>query len=46
MTQVYADASDGFKAAVTGGGTLVEALTSTQASTIETLTSQSIPVKE
>ncbi len=46
MTQVYADASDGFKAAVSGGGTLAEALTATQASTISTLQSQAIPVKE
>ena len=45
MTQVYADASDGFKAAVSGKGTLLDALTSTQASTIATLKSQSIPVK-
>ncbi|MGV8978580.1 MAG: ABC transporter substrate-binding protein [Cellulomonas sp.] len=46
MTQVYADASDGFKAAVTGGGTLSGALKATQASTISTLKAQSIPVKE
>lgn len=46
MTQVYADVSDGFKAAVSGDGTLSDALTKAQASTIETLKSQSIPVKE
>ncbi len=46
MTQVYADASDGFKAAVSGGGTLADALTATQDSTITTLKSQAIPVKE
>jgi len=46
MTQVYSDASDGFKGAVTGTGTLTDALTAAQASTIETLKSQSIPVKE
>nr|MDT0660398.1 extracellular solute-binding protein [Micromonospora sp. DSM 115978] len=46
MTQTYADASDGFKAAVSGQGTLTEALTSAQVSTIDTLKSQSIPVAE
>ncbi len=46
MTQVYADTSDGFKAAVSGNGTLADALASSQASTISTLQSQSIPVKE
>lgn len=46
MTQVYADTSDGFKGAVTGNGTLAEALAKAQASTIETLKSQAIPVKE
>jgi multiple sugar transport system substrate-binding protein len=45
MTQTYADASDGFKAAVSGSGTLLKALTDAQASTIKTLQSQSIPVK-
>ena len=45
MTQTYADASDGFKAAVSGSGTLLKALTDAQASTIQTLKSQSIPVK-
>ncbi|MFI5933090.1 ABC transporter substrate-binding protein [Actinoplanes sp. NPDC051494] len=46
MTSTYANASDGFKAAVSGGGTLSDALTKAQASTIETLKSQNIPVKE
>ena len=45
MTQTYADASDGFKAALSGSGTLLKALTDAQASTIQTLKSQSIPVK-
>jgi multiple sugar transport system substrate-binding protein len=46
MTATYASASDGFKAAVSGKGTLTDALTAAQASTIETLKSQAIPVKE
>ncbi|MCM4077490.1 ABC transporter substrate-binding protein [Paractinoplanes hotanensis] len=46
MTSTYANASDGFKAAVSGSGTLEEALAVTQKSTIETLKSQAIPVKE
>ncbi|MET8151356.1 ABC transporter substrate-binding protein [Actinoplanes sp. NPDC049668] len=46
MTKTYTDASDGFKAAVSGKGTLGEALKSAQDSTIATLKSQSIPVKE
>ncbi|MEV7694653.1 extracellular solute-binding protein [Microbacterium sp. NPDC089189] len=46
MTQTYADVSDGFKGAVTGSGTLAEALAKGQASTIQTLESQSIPVAE
>ncbi|MGC0369784.1 ABC transporter substrate-binding protein [Microbacterium sp. SLBN-111] len=44
MTQVYADVSDGFKAAVAGSGTLDEALASAQDKTIATLEAQSIPV--
>lgn len=44
MTQVYADVSDGFKAAVAGSGTLSEALASAQDKTIATLEAQSIPV--
>ncbi|TFB53405.1 sugar ABC transporter substrate-binding protein [Cryobacterium tagatosivorans] len=46
MTQVYNDASDGFKAAVSGNGTLTEALNATQKSTIAALTAQAIPVKK
>lgn len=46
MTQTYADTSDGFKAAVSGQGTLLDALTAAQASTVDTLKSQSIPVTE
>ncbi|MCI2956151.1 extracellular solute-binding protein [Agromyces atrinae] len=46
MTQTYADVSDGFKKAVTGQGTLLEALSSAQDSTISTLKAQSIPVAE
>ena len=44
MTQTYADVSDGFKKAVTGQGTLLEALEAAQATTIETLEAQAIPV--
>ena len=46
MTQTYNDVSDGFKAAVSGNGTLADALKSGQASTIKALKAQSIPVKE
>lgn len=46
MTQTYADVSDGFQKAVTGQGTLLEALEAAQASTISTLKAQSIPVAE
>jgi multiple sugar transport system substrate-binding protein len=46
MTQTYADASDGFGAAVSGRQTLVEALASAEQSTIETLRSQAIPVAD
>ncbi len=46
MTATYANASDGFKAAVSGKGTLNDALVAAQASTIQTLKSQAIPVKE
>ncbi|RHA38156.1 ABC transporter substrate-binding protein [Cellulomonas rhizosphaerae] len=45
MTQTYADVSDGFKSAASGKGTLLEALTSGQQSTIDTMKAQSIPVK-
>ena len=46
MTQTYNDVSDGFKAAVSGNGTLAEALTTGQSATIKALQAQSIPVKE
>ena len=46
MTATYANASDGFKKAVSGQGTLIEALTAAQSSTVQTLKSQAIPVKE
>ncbi|MBB2975695.1 multiple sugar transport system substrate-binding protein [Microbacterium endophyticum] len=46
MTQTYADVSDGFQKAVTGQGTLEDALKSAQSSTIDTLEAQSIPVSE
>lgn len=46
MTQTYADVSDGFQRAVTGQGTLLEALEAAQTSTIATLKAQSIPVAE
>jgi multiple sugar transport system substrate-binding protein len=46
MTATYASASDGFKAAVSGKGTLNDALAAAQASTVQTLKSQAIPVKE
>ncbi|MGQ2913992.1 ABC transporter substrate-binding protein [Microbacterium aurantiacum] len=46
MTQVYADVSDGFKSAVSGSGTLADALADAQASTIAALEAQSIPVAE
>ncbi|MFC9919745.1 ABC transporter substrate-binding protein [Agromyces binzhouensis] len=46
MTQVYADVSDGFKGAASGSSTLMEALEKGQASTIDALEAQSIPVAE
>ncbi|MGM1018760.1 MAG: ABC transporter substrate-binding protein [Actinomycetota bacterium] len=46
MTQTYADVSNGFQEAVTGQGSLLEALESAQSSTISTLKAQSIPVAE
>jgi multiple sugar transport system substrate-binding protein len=46
MTQTYGDVSDGFQKAATGDGTLEQALTAGQASTIEALKAQGIPVKE
>lgn len=44
MTQTYADVSDGFKAAASGDGTLLEALENGQQDTIDALEAQSIPV--
>ncbi|MBW6439387.1 extracellular solute-binding protein [Actinoplanes hulinensis] len=46
MTSTYATASDGFKAAVSGNGTLLDALKTTQAKTVENMKSQSVPVAE
>jgi multiple sugar transport system substrate-binding protein len=46
MTQVYNDVSDGFKSAVSGNGTLTDALTTGRTSTIDALKAQSIPVAE
>ncbi|WP_091227999.1 ABC transporter substrate-binding protein [Microbacterium sp. 3J1] len=46
MTQTYADVSDGFKAAVSGSGTLLDAIEKGQSSTIDALKAASIPVKE
>ncbi|WP_448630082.1 ABC transporter substrate-binding protein [Cellulomonas soli] len=46
MTQVYTDVSDGFKEAATGQGTLVDALTAAQSSTVDALEAQAIPVKK
>ncbi|MFF7293688.1 ABC transporter substrate-binding protein [Microbacterium sp. NPDC008134] len=46
MTQTYADVSDGFKGAVSGSGTLADALTDAQTSTVDALKSASIPVTE
>lgn len=45
MTQTYADVSDGFSSALTGSGTLQDALTTGQAKTIAALKAQSIEVK-
>jgi multiple sugar transport system substrate-binding protein len=46
MTQTYNDVSDGFKAAVTGKGTLVGALEKGEESTISAMEAQSIPVSK
>ncbi|GAA1695859.1 extracellular solute-binding protein [Microcella alkalica] len=46
MTQVYNDVADGFSGALSGSGTLMDALESGQASTISALEAASIPVKE
>ncbi|WGD36978.1 extracellular solute-binding protein [Lysinibacter sp. HNR] len=44
MTQTYNSVSDGFKAAVSGKGTLGESLKTAQDDTIKSMESQSIPV--
>lgn len=46
MTQTYNSVSDGFKAAVTSKGTLVDSLKTAQEATIKELKTQSIPVAE
>jgi len=46
MTQVYNDVSDGFSQAITGDGTLSEALKSAEGSTVSALEAQAIPVAE
>jgi multiple sugar transport system substrate-binding protein len=46
MTQTYNDVSDGFKAAVTKKGTLIDALKTGQTATIAAMTAQSIPVNK
>ncbi|WP_159619714.1 ABC transporter substrate-binding protein [Arthrobacter zhaoguopingii] len=46
MTQTYTDVSDGFGKAIGGDGTLMDALASGEEATVESLKSQSIPVKE
>lgn len=46
MTQVYTDTADGFKTAVTGDSTLLDALAASQEKTVQSLKDQSIPVKE
>ena len=45
MTQTYSDVSDGFGSALSGSGTLLDALKAGQAKTIAALKAQSIPVK-
>jgi multiple sugar transport system substrate-binding protein len=44
MTQTYTDVSDGFGAALSGSGTLTDALKTGQQKTIDALKAQSIPV--
>lgn len=46
MTQVYNDVADGFSGAISGTGTLMDALTAGQQSTIAALRAASIPVQE
>ena len=46
MTQVYTDVADGFSAALSGNGTLLDALKAGKEKTIAALKAASIPVKE
>ena len=46
MTQTYSDVSDGFKAAVSGSGTLLDAIEKGQTATVDALKAASIPVTE
>lgn len=46
MTQTYTDVSDGFGAALSGSGTLSDALKTGQQKTIDALKAQSIPVNQ
>ncbi|MEV7610399.1 sugar ABC transporter substrate-binding protein [Microbacterium sp. NPDC089320] len=46
MTQTYADVSDGFKAAVSGSGTLLDAIEKGQTATVDAMKAASIPVTE
>lgn len=46
MTQTYTDVADGFSAALSGSGTLLDALVSGQEKTIAALKAAAIPVKE
>ena len=46
MTQTYTDVADGFSAAVSGSGTLMDALSAGQQKTIDAMKAAAIPVKE
>ncbi len=46
MTQTYNDVADGFSAALSGDGTLMDALLAGQEATIAALQAQAIPVQE
>lgn len=46
MTQTYTDVADGFSAALSGNGTILDALVAGQEKTIAALKAQAIPVKE
>jgi multiple sugar transport system substrate-binding protein len=45
MTQTYSDVSDGFASALSGSGTLLDALKTGQSKTVAALKAQGIPVK-